>query len=184
MPKGIRLTTDQVREARRLKRRLWTHERIAARLGVSEWTICRALRKVERRALARLEREAAALKAAQVEQLAFVADEAAQEWERSKLDAEKMTIKSGHTPKGPINLEEQSSQGQTGDPRYLAEIRSALAEQRKILGLDRATEAGDSTTIGVDVIERAEAIRKERAERLRDLEATENEAAGPDAAGG
>lgn len=141
--------------------REWTQPRIAAELGISQPTVCRDIAAIEadwrRAALDDIE----AVKQRTIRQLEHVITEAFDQWERSKLDAVEL-VDEGLRPDGmneaPGDDEEviQSVEeligrkrrvkrnGQCGDPRYLAQIKDALAERSKLLGLHAPTKTEHS----------------------------------------
>ena len=104
------VSRERERRAWELRQQLWTHERIAAELGVTHQAVTAMLKRVDRRVLAKLDAEVALQKAAQTAQLQYIADEAMQAWESCKSS-------------GP-------------DPRFLGEARGALSDLRKLWGLD------------------------------------------------
>lgn len=146
MPTGKPLSPEQVARAVELDRRLWTHARIADDLGVCRETVQRALARLHKAALKRLERARAAEKARQVARLEWIAEQAIAGWERSLQDSETVKRTKGGGPEGgtPEALGEKTettTKGQSGDARKLAEARAALADIRTILGLDDPNDA-------------------------------------------
>lgn len=147
--------------AMELQRKCWTHEKIAAELGVSRVTITRNLNRYNRRLMARMRRRDASEKARQLEQLRWIAQEAAEAWERSKqpIASTKTTEEGvGTADDGTTVLEsktETTVKEQGGIPAFLAEARAAMADARRILGLDAPakTEAtGPGPTVNVQVV--------------------------------
>jgi hypothetical protein len=152
MASGVPIRPDQIREAAALRRRGWHLERIAEHLGLTPARLSGRLAALDRRAMKRLEADVAALKARQYEQLEQVVAEAFEAWEASKQPATVVetteeqigTYEAGKAKaKGkPVLIRtRKTAKGQTGDPRYLGEVRAALAEQRKIMGLESSTVA-------------------------------------------
>lgn len=161
------LNPEQLARAVQLQRRLWTQERIAADLGVNQSTVSRALARYNARALKRLERRVAAIKAAQVDQLEYLASQAAEAWERSLQDEERIktldTTKTVETDSGiagvgptvkteTLNRTETSIKGQSGNPALIREAREALADVRAILGLDAPPPRAKEEEIGSDFV--------------------------------
>ena len=72
------------------------------------------------------------VKAEQISQLAHMADESYQAWERSKEASKLVRQKDNHN--GVETTKE--AREQDGDPRYLSETRKALEDIRKIVGAD------------------------------------------------
>lgn len=135
-----RLTHDQIETAIRLQSEFWIHERIAEHLGVSRVTVSRHLSKYNRKAMVRLEKQAAAVKSRQVAQLEWVASQSVEAWHRSKEDAETVKTTDGLDDKGrPVNKTETMLKGQSGNPALLTVALNALADVRKILALEPKT---------------------------------------------
>jgi hypothetical protein len=138
-----KLSPDLLQRALDLQRCLRTHADIAAELGVCRETISRALARINRKAAERLAKRRAETRARQVDQLEWIAAEAAAAWERSLADAE-MTRTTTETaaPIGDAQVGAETEKtvktvkGQTGNPALLRECREALADIRDILGAD------------------------------------------------
>jgi hypothetical protein len=132
------LSPEQLERALELQRKFWTHERIATEIGVHRTTVSRTLAKHNRRSLKRLERQTAAIKAQQLAQLEWLAEQAAEAWEKSLDDEETRKSVEGFVGDKMTDKEEKVIKGQSGNPALLREARGALADARKILGLDAA----------------------------------------------
>jgi hypothetical protein len=91
-----------------------------------------ALRRVEARALAELTGRAASEKVRQLAALGQVMDEAWRAWERSKGSVTR--VSRPREPHGISSVRERAER--LPDPRYLEQVRAALAERRKLLGMD------------------------------------------------
>jgi predicted transcriptional regulator len=138
-----KLNPEQLERAIELQRLGWIQRRIAVELGVTQPAVSKSLARFNARVFERLIRRAAAEKARQIQVLERVTQEALEGWERSKRDAEILrSIEGGKD--GPRT--ELVIKGQAGDPRMLAEARNALADARKILGLDAPAKLITSTT--------------------------------------
>lgn len=150
---------EQLERCLAYQRKGWTHERIAAELKVARETVSRALSKHNRRALAVMVKRAAAEKARQVAVLEWAIEQASLAWERSQQDAETLTevSESGDAPGKGGNRSTMKIEGQVGDPRYLRELARALADIRKILGLDATPDAAPSPFSLADLTAAAEA---------------------------
>jgi transcriptional regulator with XRE-family HTH domain len=107
------LTPEQIAVAVRLQARCWTQDRIAAQLGVAQSSVSRALARVNERLLERLLDRTAAVRGRQIARLEWIADRAAEA------------------------AESEEGGAKTG---LLRTIISALADERKILGLDRVRD--------------------------------------------
>jgi hypothetical protein len=127
-----------------MSRKCYTHLQISEALGVHRTTVTRTLTKIHRRALKRLEAQTAALKAQQVEQLCWIAEQIARQWERSCEDSVTVQETSGHEMGvgadgnlvGLPGEVKTTTKGQSGNPALAKEMRSALADIRSILGID------------------------------------------------
>jgi DNA-binding transcriptional LysR family regulator len=124
-----------------------TEAAIAERLGVSQPAVSKMLRRVEDRVLKDLTKEVGRTKARQTAQLEWAASQAARAWERSLEDA--VSVKESVAPIGPKDAQserevgvetERTTRGQSGNPALLAQFREALADIRKIWGLDAPTK--------------------------------------------
>ncbi len=115
-----------------LRQQMWTQKRIADELGICHQAVSKILKRIDERFLAKADELIAEQKAAQTEQLRYIADEALQAWERSKRNAETVTTK--ETDNGTEVT--TRVQGQYGDPRLLDQARGALADIRTLWGLD------------------------------------------------
>lgn len=138
-----RFTQEMLERAIELQRKCWSHERIAAELGVHRVTISKQLSRHNRRMMAAMEKRAIATKARQLAQLEWMICEAVQGWERSKLaaEAEKVVeeaikMPDGSTSPAVIVKTERTSKGQAGNPAYLETAAARMADIRKILGMD------------------------------------------------
>ena len=147
IPKEV--TIERERRAWELRQKFYTHERIALDLGVERSTITKMLQRVSAKVNAKLYEEVGEEKRAQIEQLHFVADEAAQAWQRSKAARRDVTKKTGAAGTFRKAAEETTvhSADQDGDPRYLTTALGALSDIRKILGFE-ARQAVDVTSGG------------------------------------
>jgi hypothetical protein len=141
VPRGIPITPDQLREAVRLQNQLWTQDRIADRLGLHHVAVCRALARHNRRALARIEKRTAAVKAKQVGQLETVASEAFDAWLHSKTPRTVTRRTDSDGPGGPAEAMTEEVSTHQCDAALLNQARGALADVRKILGLDAPVQA-------------------------------------------
>jgi transposase len=140
---ATKLEPEQIKRALELRRKCWTHERIAAEFNVSRETISRVLSRVNKRALKRLVARIASVKAEQIGQLEYLIEEAAEAWHRSKLDevTTKTTTSTGEDSETtPYEKTAVTEKGQAGDAQFLREARGAMSDIRKILGLDSKDE--------------------------------------------
>lgn len=86
-PKDI--TVAQQKEAWSLRRKLWSLQRIATKLGVDESTVSRMLKREEDRLTKEFTEQALVVKLTQAAQLEFIAEEAMEAWEKSKEPGDK-----------------------------------------------------------------------------------------------
>jgi hypothetical protein len=116
----------------------WTQHQIAADLGVSQAAVSKILKRVETRVLQELTSVAERHKARHTLRLEHLFAEAMRAWEASKADTtRRRQRKTDGGSGGPgATVAEIVSENQHGDPRYLEEARKAMADQRKLWGLD------------------------------------------------
>ena len=116
----------------------WSQHQIAADLGVSQAAVSRILARVELRVLQEMTIIVERQKARHTLRLEHLFAEAIQAWEHSKTDTTRRRqrkTQSGHGDAG-ATVAEIVTENQHGDPRYLDEARKALADHRKLWGLD------------------------------------------------
>ena len=117
----------------------WSQHQIAADLGVSQAAVSKILKRVELRILRELMETVERQKARQTIRLEHLFAEAMRAWTASKADMtrrrQRKTQGSGRDGGATMEVVVES---QHGDPRYLEEARKALADHRKIWGLDAA----------------------------------------------
>lgn len=162
MAKG-KLTQD-VLTAEVLERR----SRVAAmlargmRLGAIKAAIPEVARKTlegdvqaaERLWLACIQQDVGKYKAEAVAHMIAVREEAWKEWERSRRDKERRSLrkKTGRADGGPSEESTATIEGQCGDPRYLAQVVDASREIMKIVGGYAPQESRLVDEDGADVL--------------------------------
>ena len=130
-----------------LRQKMWTQERIAKHLGMSQTGVADLLKRIgadyRKNHLASVE----AIKEQQISQLESIADESMQAWEKSKGEHKSKTLRqsiskdsSGKTTKKDNGNIVQSVEDQNGDPRYLTVAMKAKEDIRKIIGADAPTK--------------------------------------------
>ncbi len=123
-----------------LRQKFYTHQRIADELGLERSTVTKMLQRVTKRALNSLADDIREKKVAQLEQLEYIADEAIQGWHRSreaqKNVSRRTTEKAGRLTGGKREETLIQTSDMDGDPRYLETAMKALADIRKIAGID------------------------------------------------
>lgn len=115
----------------------WSQHQIAADLGVSQAAISKLLKRVELRLLREMADQVERQKVRQTLRLEHIFTESMQAWEESKRDTtRRRQRKTESAGASGGTLAEIVSENQHGDPRYLEEARKALADHRKVWGLD------------------------------------------------
>jgi hypothetical protein len=115
----------------------WSQVQIAADLGISQAAVSKLLARLERRVLRELMEAAQRQKARQMLRLEHLFAEALRAWNESKAESTRRRqrqTKGGDG--GDATIAELVVENKHGDPRYLDEARKALADQRKLWGLD------------------------------------------------
>lgn len=132
-----RIRTRELRTTELAVRGLSQHQ-IAADLGVSQAAVSKILRRVESRLLRELTATVERQKARQTLRLEHLFAEAVHAWEDSKADSTRRRQRKSDGASGGagVTVAELVVENQHGDPRYLDEARKALADQRKVWGLD------------------------------------------------
>lgn len=145
MGRQRKVKPEQAREHERraweLRCRGWTQPRIARELGLDDSAVCRILKRVSARVLAELKDSVERVKAEQTETLQHVIDEALQAWERSKgtrKTVTRQTVSGGENDEDRQRTTQHASE-RTGDVAYLSEARAAMADLRKVWGVDAAS---------------------------------------------
>lgn len=123
-----------------------THQAIAEEIGVERSTVTKALKRVADRMAKDMGEEFTAAKTMQVEQLMTLADKALQAWEASQQPKKSLTKeRSVAISQNSDGTEIQTPIAETvtsviqdshGDIDYLKEARAALADIRRLLGLE------------------------------------------------
>jgi len=116
----------------------WSQHQIAADLGVTQAAVSRILARVERRLLRELAETVERQKVRQTVRLEHLFAEAVRAWDASKADATRRRQRKTQTSAGGAgaSIAEIVVENSHGDPRYLTEARQALADTRKLWGLD------------------------------------------------
>jgi predicted transcriptional regulator len=116
----------------------WSQHQIAADLGVSQVAVSKILKRVEVRLLRELAATVERQKARHTVRLEHLFAEAIRAWEQSKADTTRRRQRKSDGGSGGTGrtVAEIVVENQHGDPRYLEEARKALADHRKLWGLD------------------------------------------------
>lgn len=120
-----------------LRQKGWTHERIAVELNLERSTVSKILGRVSKRYNDHIIEAMAEERATQVARLNLIVDESMRAWERSKTPTKKARKQHTGTAVGTgTELVETRLEDRDGDPRYLDTAMKAMADIRRILGLD------------------------------------------------
>ena len=116
----------------------WPQHQIAAEIGISQVAVSKILKRVEVRLLRELAATVERQKARQTLRLEHVVTEAFRAWDQSKADTTRRRQRKtlGEHAGAGATVAEIVVENQHGDPRYLDEARKALADLRKLWGLD------------------------------------------------
>jgi transcriptional regulator with XRE-family HTH domain len=159
----------------------WSQHQIAADLGVSQAAVSKILNRVELRVLRELTARVERQKARQTLRLEHIFAEAIRAWDQSKADTtRRRQRKSEGGPGGAgATVAEIVVENQHGDPRYLEEARKALADHRKLWGLDAPQKIDMRARRNLYDGMTEDALRDELAKQTRLLAAGDPVAADP-----
>jgi DNA-binding CsgD family transcriptional regulator len=131
------VVTERERQAWEMTQAGHTQAEIAEALGVTQSAVSKMLDRVNNRVLEELGQAVLARKMRQLDRLDYLYDEAMAAWERSKQPE---TVVSYEAPRAGRRREVtvKTLDGRCGDPVFLRRAMDALAEIRKILGLNAA----------------------------------------------
>jgi predicted transcriptional regulator len=113
----------------------YTQHQIAAKLGIDQSTVSRAVKRVEERELARLSGNVESLKVSQTHQLQWMFAEAMRAWEKSKTPRKRAVSRSGDGGDGE-GQETREAIDRDGDNGFLHTGMAALRDVRSLWGLD------------------------------------------------
>ena len=117
----------------------WSQPQIAADLGISQAAVSKLLKRIETRFLRELAETVQRQRTRQTLRLEHLFAEAMRAWVVSQRDATRRRQRQTQGGDGAgTTVAELVVETQHGDPRYLDEARKALADQRKLWGLDAA----------------------------------------------
>ena len=114
----------------------WSQPQIAADLGITQAAVSKLLKRVDTRLLRELAETGQRQRARQTMRLEHLFAEAMRAWEQSKTDSTLRRQRKTTSARGDGTVAELVVENQHGDPRYLEEARKALADHRKLWGLD------------------------------------------------
>lgn len=116
----------------------WSQHQTAAELGISQAAVSKILRRVDQRALEELRATVEQQKVRHTWRLDHLYAESMRAWEQSKSDTTRRRQRKTDSASGDAGatVAEIVVENQYGDPRFLEEGRKALADLRKLWGLD------------------------------------------------
>ena len=145
------MAREHERRAWGLRQRGRTQEQIAAELQITQQAVSKILARVSDRYLKQVEAKVGRIKAQQTAQLEQIVSESMDAWERSKKPQRTLTTVTRTGAEGQTS--EQTTQQaveQVGDVAYLDQARAALADLRKVWGIDapqKVEHSGEMTQI-------------------------------------
>jgi hypothetical protein len=135
-------------------------ELVRQELGaVTQQAVSKMLRRVEERMLKEMTGRIKAMKVRQTAALQKIYRDAVAAWEESKKPQKSLTTKQGPAGENgePGKVKESQSvlRDQDGDPRYLDQARQALADIRRIWGVDEPAQTKNDITgrLGLEIVE-------------------------------
>ena len=143
-----------------------TQQHIADALGISQPAVSKIVRRVEDRLLADLADKADRQRARQTLRLDYIYAEAMAAWQDSKQEALRRRQRKTEHDGGESTVAELVSENRHGDPRFLDEARKALADLRKLWGID-APERVSIDSVSVFASMSDEVLDLELARHLR-----------------
>ena len=126
---------------------------------VSHQAVSKMLNRVEQRMLKEMSKQVKLMKVRQTARLERISREAEEGWERSKQPQKALATKHGPSGEngqpGPILESQTTLRDQDGDPRYLEQARQALADIRKIWGVDEPSQTKNdiSGRLALEIVE-------------------------------
>jgi hypothetical protein len=150
-----------------------TVKEISRSVGITESKVRYGIDRVEKKLLDIMARRIARLKVRQTNFLELIQQEAMSAWRDSKKDRTTITRERGVAPGGEIDKVSEKVEGQTGNPAYLEQARSALADIRKIWGLDKhdpSIQIGSDGPIQINFVMTQPGDEYDRAAKVADAE--------------
>src|SRR5688500_10405890 len=124
-----------------------TQHQIAAALDISQPAVSKIARRLEERLLADVAYKVDRQRAKQTMRLEFIYQEAIHAWHESKQEIQRRRQRrTGHGGADATTIAEVISENGHGDPRFLDEARRALADLRKVWGVDAPEQVSIETT--------------------------------------
>jgi len=125
---------------------------IGEQVGLSRSGVCRAMKRTEQAALAELTERIEAQKIELDYGYRHIYREAVRAWERSKKDVESVRMVEEQGNEGVKTRIEESSRGQTGDPRHLDVALRALERRSRLWGLDEIGKQSASASATTNIV--------------------------------
>ena len=152
---------------------------IAAEEGITQSAVSKILQRVETRVLKELVARVEQQKVRQTLSLVHVYQEAMRAWQTSKADATRRLQKKTQTAAGTLSgtVAQLVVETRHGDAQYLEVARKALADQRRLWGLDAPHKVDVRASQGRFEAMTDEALAAEldrQRQLLTDLDETEN----------
>ena len=147
----------------------WTQPQIAGDLGITQPAVSKILRRAEERVLRELTVVVERQKARHTLRLEHVYGEGIRAWSASKADATRRRQRKTDGGSGDTaTVAEITVESQHGDPRYLEVARKALADLRKLWGID-APQKLDVRAASNPYLDMSEAALREAVARQTQL---------------
>lgn len=113
-----------------------TQQQIADALGISQPAVSKIVRRIEDRLLADLAVKAERQRARQTLRLDYIYGQAIHAWQESKQEGVRRRQRKTEHDGGASTVAELVSENRHGNPQYLEQARKALADVRKMWGVD------------------------------------------------
>jgi transposase-like protein len=125
-----------------------SQQKIAKRVKVTQQQVSLDLAAVREQWKQQMGEKLDELKVEQLIKLDMIEAESLRGWRRSLRDAERKRAKIVNAEGEARQETEKTSEGQSGDPRFLNEARQCVADRRKMLGMDAPQKIAPTTPDG------------------------------------
>jgi hypothetical protein len=151
-----KIPAEVVREIIRLDAEMaGTQAEIGARFGITRQSVCKILHRHNQRVGEEIIKRHAEIKGRQIGRLEHLAIQAMAGWEASKKPTRRIKRRTTESKSGGEETLEKTVTRGPGDPRFLAEARSALADARRVAGLDYDDAPDDDAAAGSPLVTEA-----------------------------